>query len=321
MTALVTGASGFLGGRLAQVLASRADSVRVLARPLNDLSHLSGLQIEVIRGDLSGQPVLEAAMRGVTHVFHCAAASTDWASWSTYYGSNVQGTENLLRAAARSPDLERFLHVSTTDVYGYPIKVCDESNPLVDVGLPYNRTKILGERAVWASGLPVTVVRPATIYGPRSVTFGTDIAKLLRQKLMAVIDGGRASGGFLYIDNAVDALILAATARESIGRAYNLADGSGVTWKTYADRMADGLGLPHAWIDLPSGAARALAGAMEAPHRFLRIPGRPLLTRHAVCLLARDQEYPNERARRELGFRAVVGFDEGMARTVSWLRG
>ncbi len=321
MRALVTGASGFLGGRLAQVLASRADSVRVLARPSNDLSHLGGLTIEVVRGDLSGQPVLEASMRGVTHVFHCAAASTDWASWSTYYGSNVKGTENLLRAAAGSPDLKRFLHVSTTDVYGYPMKVCDESNPLVDVGLPYNRTKILGERAVWASGLPVTVVRPATIYGPRSVTFGTDIANLLRQRLMAVIDGGRASGGFLYVDNAVDALILAATAPESIGRAYNLADGSGVTWKTYVDRMADGLKLPHPWIDLPSGVARAMAGAMEAPHRFLRIPGRPLLTRHAVCLLARDQEYPNERARRELGFRAAVGFDEGMARTVSWLRG
>lgn len=321
MTALVTGASGFLGGRLAQVLASRAGSVRVLARPSNDLSHLGDLPIEVVRGDLSRQPVLEAAMRGVTHVFHCAAASTDWASWSTYHGSNVQGTENVLRAAAGSPDLERFLHVSTTDVYGYPIKVCDESNPLVDVGLPYNRTKIFGERAVWASGLPVTVVRPATIYGPRSVTFGTDIAKLLRQRLMATIDGGRASGGFLYVDNAVDALILAATARESIGRAYNLADGSGVTWKTYVDRMADGLGLPRPWIDLPSGGARALAWAMEAPHRFLRIPGRPLLTRHAVCLLARDQEYPNERARRELGFRAAVGFDEGMARTISWLHG
>jgi len=321
MTALVTGASGFLGGRLAQVLALRADSVRVLARPSNDVSHLGGFPIDLVRGDLSRQAVLEAAMRGVTHVFHCAAASTDWASWSTYYGSNVKGTENLLRAAAGSRDLERFLHVSTTDVYGYPVRVCDESNPLVDVGLPYNRTKILGERAVWASGLPVTVVRPATIYGPRGVTFGTDIAKLLRQRLMAVIDGGRASGGFLYVDNAVDALILAATAPESIGRAYNLADGSGVTWKTFADRMADGLGLPRPWIDLPSGAARLLAGAMEAPHRFLRIPGRPLLTRHAVSLLARDQEYPNERVRRELGFRPAVGFDEGMARTVSWLRG
>jgi nucleoside-diphosphate-sugar epimerase len=116
-------------------------------------------------------------------------------------------------------------------------------------------------------------------------------------------------------------MLLYVSVPAALCRKYNLADGSGVTWKTYMDRMADGLGLPHPWIDLPSGAARALAGAMEAPHRFLKIPGRPLLTRHAVCLLARDQEYPNERARRELGFRAVVGFDEGMTRTVSWLSG
>jgi nucleoside-diphosphate-sugar epimerase len=318
MRALVTGASGFLGGRLTQVLAAHADVLRILARPSSKLGHLGCMPIEVVRGDLGDRPVLEAAMRGITHVFHCAAASTDWASWQTYFDANVTGTENLLRAAPR--DLVRFLHVSTTDVYGYPIRVCDESQPAVDAGLPYNRTKILGERAVWDSGVPATVVRPATIYGPRSVPFGSDIARLLRQRLMAVVDGGRATGGFLYVDNAVAAIVAAATAKESLGRAYNLADGTGIIWKTYVERLADGLGMRRPWIDLPSAAAFALASGMEAPHRYLKIPGRPLLTRHAVYLLARDQEFPIERARRELGLSPAVNFDEGMARTVAWLQ-
>jgi len=314
MKALVTGASGFLGGRLAQVLAMRTGFVRILARKTNDLTHLANLPVEVVEGTLADRTVLASAIEGITHIFHCAAASTDWAPWSTYFNANVQGARNLLQAAQAASQLERFLHIGTTDVYGYPHQVCDESTPPHDVGLPYNRTKILGERAVLDSGLPVTVVRPATIYGPRSVTFGTDLARLLRQRLMAVIDHGQAPGGFLYVDNAVDAILLAVTSNDSLGRIYNLADGTGVTWRTFVDQLADGLGYPRPWIDLPSGAAFALARFLEA------MPGRPLLTRHAVHLLARDQEFPIDRIRRELGYEPTISFEEGMKRTIEWLR-
>ncbi len=83
-----------------------------------------------------------------------------------------------------------------------------------DVGLPYNRTKIQGEEAVWRAhrehGLPVTVVRPATIYGPRGKDFVVEIANLLRQRMMLLIDGGRARGGFTYVDNVAQAMMDAA---------------------------------------------------------------------------------------------------------------
>jgi nucleoside-diphosphate-sugar epimerase len=163
-------------------------------------------------------------------------------------------------------------------------------------------------------------VRPATIYGPRGKAFATDIAKLIRQGLMAVIDGGYAPGGFCYVDNTVDAIIQAATTRETAGRAYNLADGTGVTWRSYVDALADGLGERRPWINLPSKIAFALAHILEAPHQHLRISGRPLLTRHAVYLLSRSQEYPAGRARREFGFSPAVSFEEGMARTIQWLK-
>ena len=181
----------------------------------------------------------------------------------------------------------------------------------------------MGETAVWEAsrngGLPVTVVRPATIYGPRGTAFATDIAKLIRQRLMAVIDGGRSEGGFCYVDNAAQAIIQAGDSPKTLASAYNLADGTGVTWRTYVDALADGLGERRPWINLPSAIAFPLARIMEAPHR-LRVPGRPLLTRHAVYLLSRSQEYPIERARREFGFAPEVGFAEGMRRTVEWLR-
>jgi len=320
MAVLVTGASGFLGGRLAQVLASRGEDVRILARAGNEPRHLANFPIDVIEGSLSDPDALKQAVRNVTHVYHCAACSTDWAPWKVYYEANVAGVRNLLRAAAESTSLRRFLHVSTTDVYGYPRVPCDESHTTVHTELPYNRTKCLGEESVWGSGLPVTVVRPATIYGPRGKAFATDIAKLIRQRLMAVIDGGRSPGGFCYVDNAVDAVIDAAGASVTMGRAYNVSDGTGATWRDYVDAIASGIGEKRPWIDLPSAIAYPLALALEAPHRFARMPGRPLLTRHAVLLLSRDQEYPIARARRDFGFSPKVSFEDGVARTVAWLR-
>ena len=133
----------------------------------------------------------------------------------------MTGTQNLLDAAVRAGTVERFLHVSTTDVYGYPQAPCDENAPMHDAGLPYNRTKIQGEEAVWRAhrehGLPVTVVRPATIYGPRGKDFVVEIAKLLRQRVMVLIDGGRARGGFTYVDNVAEAMMQAALSPGSAG--------------------------------------------------------------------------------------------------------
>lgn len=327
MPVLVTGASGFLGGRLAEILMGEGEQVTVLARSTSDLSHLSASspdRLRIVRGDLTDSESLLDAVHGVTHIFHCAAASTDWAPMEVYRDSNVRGTEMLLAAAVNERQLRRFVHVSTTDVYGYPLIPCAETGEVRDVGLPYNRTKIQAEQAVWTAsreGFPVTVVRPATIYGPRGKAFVSDIAELLQSRLMAHINGGRATGGFLYVDNAVAAMIGAAQSADAEGQVYNLADGTGETWKTYVAALAKGLGCRPPWIDLPYGLAMAIAGTMEAPYRWMKVlPGRPMLTRHAVLLLARDQEFPSDKARTEFGFVSRVSFEEGIARSVSWLK-
>lgn len=325
MPALITGASGFLGGRLAQILATEGEQVTVLARPTSDLGHLNLENLRVVQGSLTEHGALREAVRDATHIFHCAAASTDWARGDVFLESNVRGTEALLLAARDAPRLERFVHVSTTDVYGYPAVPCDEAGDLRDVGLPYNRTKILAEKAVWRhaqeDGLRVTVLRPATIYGPRGKAFVTDIADLLRKRQMAYIDGGRRTGGFLYVDNAVEAMVAAARHPATRGKAYNLTDGTGATWRDYMSALARGLGCRVPWINLPYRMAMVIAGAMEAPYRCLdRLPGRPLLTRHAVFLLGRDQEFPIGRALADFGFAPRISMDEGVARSVAWVK-
>ena len=325
---LVTGASGFLGGRLTEMLVAEGEDVTVLARVRADLGHLAHLdagQLRIVRGGLTDVAAVAEAMRGTTHIYHCAAASTDWASDEVYFESNVRGTETLLRAARECRGLKRFVHVSTTDVYGYPLIPCDETGALKDAGLPYNRTKLQAEELAWRAaredGLPVTVVRPATIYGPRGKAFVTDIAELLRTGMMAYVAGGRATGGFLYVDNCAEAMMAAARSSRTLGQAYNLSGETGVSWKEYCTALARGLGYKTPWIDLPYGAAMGLAGVMEAPYRVMkRLPGRPLLTRHAVLLLGRDQEFPSGKAREEFGFTSRVGFEEGVERSVRWCR-
>lgn len=323
MSSLVTGASGFLGGRLAQMLYQQGEEVTVLARPTSELRHLS-IPVRVVRGDLLDQVALQQAVQDVNYIYHCAACSTDWAPRQTYYEANVLGTRNLLAAARRAPRLRRFLHVSTTDIYGYPETPCMESNEFVDVGLPYNQTKGQGEALVWRAhqehGLPVTVVRPATIYGPRGKDFTLEIAALLRHRLMAYINEGAAPGGFTYVDNVAQAMLDAAESPKTIGEAYNISDGTGATWKRYLTLFADQLGTKPPWINLSFHTALFMARTMETPHRYLGLPGRPLLTKHAVQLLGRNQEFPIAKARSSFGFAPSVSLEEGIRRSVTWLR-
>ena len=323
MPSLVTGASGFLGGHLAETLVAQGEEVFVLVRSTSAMPHLSQLPVKPVIGDLLDPESLKRAVAPVTQIFHCAACSTDWAPRKTYYAANVTGTQNLLQAARVAPKLDRFLHVSTTDVYGYPASPCDETGPTLDAGLPYNQTKRLGELSVWDAhrdhGLPITIVRPATIYGPRGKDFTVEVAALLRQRLMATIDGGTARGGFAYVHNVVDAMLQASLSKATIGQAYNIADGTNATWADYLALFAAGLGHPKPWINFSFDSAMALARVFEAFHKVVHLPGRPLLTRHATYLLGVDQEFPIMKAKREFGFDPRVSLEEGIARSVAWV--
>ncbi len=318
MQALVTGASGFLGGRLVALLLGRGASVTILARPGSLVVEQAGVRI--VR---SAGPPPQDLLQTTTHVFHCAGCSTDWAPLRTYQEGNVENVRVLLEAVETgAPRLERFVHVSTTDVFGYPQHAGDETMPRRDVGLPYNATKLAGEELVWAAakrGVPVTVVRPASIYGPGGKAFVTDIVALLRQRLMLLVEGGRVPGGFVYVDDVCAAMIAAAASPVALMQDYNLSSVEATSWRTYVDALARALDLPLPWLQLPFPAAMALAAVSELPHKA-GLPGRPLLTRHAVYLLARDQQYSSAKAERELGWRPTTSLDEGVARSVRPLR-
>jgi nucleoside-diphosphate-sugar epimerase len=322
MTVLVTGASGFLGGALTRALVEKGEDVRILVRTTSDLRHLADLPIDLALGDLEDQASLRRAVHGVRIVYHCAGLATDWAPWESFYRANVTGVRNLLEAVQDVSKLERFLHISTSDVYGYPRQACDESHPITPINLPYARSKSLGETAVWEwesnTGLPVTVIRPVSIYGPRSKDFVTEIATLMLKRQMVLLDGGDCRAGLLYVDNAADGIIQAAESPHTVGEAYNLRDETDETWGHYTKALAEGLGTGLPWIRLSGRVALGLAAASEAVYRVLRVKSRPLLTRHAVYVFIRDQGYSIEKAQRDFGFRSRVSFREGVRRSLDW---
>jgi nucleoside-diphosphate-sugar epimerase len=148
-----------------------------------------------------------------------------------------------------------------------------------------------------------------------------DIVALLAKRQMAHINNGRATGGFLYVDNAVDAIIAAARSPTALGQSYNLSDSTGASWGQYVTALANGMSYKPPWINLSFRAAMTVASAGETPWRVLsRLPGRPPLTRHAVYLLGRDQEFPTGKARKQLGFVSRISFEEGVARSLAWVK-
>ncbi len=323
MRNLLTGGSGFLGSHVAEALVARGENVRALVRPTRDVALLRSLGVELVCGDLTEIESLRAAARDIERIYHCAACVNDWGTWDTFRAANVTGLRNLLEAAVKAA-VDKFILVSSTDVYGYPDYAADETAPYRLRGWPYGDTKVEAEQLVWTyyrqHGLPTTVVRPATIYGPRSPTLVLQIVELLREGRMVHIGRGNKPAGLAYVSNVVDVLLRAADAESSVGQAYNASDGSDVTWRQYMDRLAQIVGVRSPRVVIPYRLASLTGWAMEKTYGALRMERRPLLTRMAVELLGTSQAFSINKARRELGYEPQVDFDEGMRRVGLWLR-
>jgi nucleoside-diphosphate-sugar epimerase len=319
---LVTGGSGFLGSHVVEALLARGETVRVLVRPTSRLDYLEHLDVELVYGDLGDRVSLKTAMQDIERVFHSAAFASDWGDWDLFHTTNVIGVRNLLDAAVKV-GIKKLVHVSTTDVYGFPDRPVNEDAPYRSRGWPYGDTKIEGEQLVWAyyrqHGLPVTIVRPVNIYGPRSSSYVLEIADLLKSGSMIQVLNGHRPAGLVYVTNVVDAMLLAADNEKSGGQAYNICDGSTVTWQQYVERLADILKVAYPRITVPYRLAYLMGWGMEKIYGALRIKSRPLLTRMAAELLGTNQGFVIDKARKELGYEPRVGFDTGMQLVEAWL--
>ena len=258
----------------------------------------------------------------------CCAVVSDCATPDEIRRVNVEGTRHLLEASAAA-SVERFIHFSTTDVYGYPGGAAiDETYSATRFRNWYSQTKRAAEaevrRAEREHELDAVILRPATVYGPRSVDVVGGIARAMRDGNMLLVDRGRAVAGLVYIDNLVDSALLAARHEAAAGQAFNASDGLDVTWKQFTDGLAEGLGCSEVRWSLPYPMAHGIGFTLEHGYRVLRRTTRlstpPLLSRQAVHVLGRNQDFSNRKARELLDWHPRVDYASGLETTLVWLK-
>ena len=322
---LITGATGFVGSHLAEACLERGLTVRALARPGADTRLLEAKGALVCRGDLVDPGSLPAALEGVGVVFHCAARVGDWGPPEEYRAVNVEGLRNLLEACKGRP-LRRLVYFSSLGVYAARHHHgTDETEPLPKKHIDgYTQSKVEAEQLALhyqrEHGVPVVVLRPGFIYGPRDRTVVPRLVDNLRKGLVRYLGNGEQALNTIYVGNLVEAALLAVEKDRAVGRVYNLTDGARVSKRRFIEGIANGLGVPPPTRTVPLWLARLAAYFMETTARRRGDSQPPRLTQGRLKFLGLNLDFSIERARRELGYTPRFTFEQGLAQTIAWYR-
>jgi 2-alkyl-3-oxoalkanoate reductase len=324
MTVLVTGGAGFLGSHLTDLLLARGEKPRVLIRPDESVAVSTRGEVDVRRGDIGDRAVLDAALRGVDRVLHCAARCGPWGPPAEYESTNVRALETLVRAALAA-DVGRLVHVSSITVHGNDVRgAADETAPLREEPNPYSRSKVAGERLlermIERDDAPVTIVRPGWIYGPRDGASFARIARMIEKGQMMMVGDGENHLPLIYARDAAQGVLLASEAAPAVGRSYLLINDEPVTQRDYVTAIAAELGAPAPTRHIPYRFGLTLGAAAETLGRLTRRRKAPPVMRYGMQLLGGENRFTITRARHELGFTPRVDLAEGVRRSVAWYR-
>jgi nucleoside-diphosphate-sugar epimerase len=325
-TVLVTGATGFVGSHVAEALVARGDSVRTIARSGSDTALLEKLGVSVVRGDLTDPVAVKQACAGVDVVIHCGAKVGDWGPVEEYRKVNVEGLRLLLDAVVKTP-LQRFVLVSSLGVYAARHHYgTDETEPLPDHHIDgYTQSKVEAERLALEyhrkQNVPVAVLRPGFIYGPRDRSVLPRIATRLKERSIIYIAKGRYALNTTYVSNLVDAILLGVENPAAVGEVFNITDGEFVSKRQFLEAAADGTGMPRPRGSVPVWLARFVANWRESVFRRKNKPHPPRATQAQLKFAGLNLDFSIAKARTKLGYEPKVNFNEGMQRAVEWYRG
>ncbi|MDQ3686930.1 MAG: NAD-dependent epimerase/dehydratase family protein [Acidobacteriota bacterium] len=303
--ALVTGASGAVGGVLSARLVERGCRVRALVRDPAAVGALPRA-VQVVEGNIADERAVRAATAGVDYVFHLAAKlhvnQPAPELRDEYARINVEGTRRVVEAA-READVRRFVFFSTINVYGASRdeEIFDESSPLRP-GSWYAETKLEGER-IALQNLPdrAVVLRLAAVYGQRMKGNYARLAEALRHGRFVMIGNGRNRRTLIHVEDACAAAILAAGDPRAAGKIYNVTDGEVHTLDGIIRAICAALGRRPPRLAMSQGAARRAARVADAILRAAR--GRPPALSQTLDKFTEDIAVSGALVQRELGFR------------------
>lgn len=246
---LVTGATGFIGSRVAEILSlGKGWQVRALVHNPGNASRLARLPVEMVQGDLGSPQEVQRLVEGCDAIVHCAIG-TSYGDRKKIFAVTVGGTRNLA-AAALAARVSRMVHISTIAVHGIDVKgVLDESAPICPpTGDDYGESKTEAERIVLEAvgkGLCATILRPVRVYGPFAQTFINRPIEAMAQKTLRLMEAADQPACMVYVDNVVEMIVRALEAPEAAvkGEAFIAADDNDMTWREFYEYFANGLGL------------------------------------------------------------------------------
>ena len=313
-TALVTGADGFIGSHLVELLVASGASVRALVyyNSWNEIGWLRDIpsdvlsNVEILSGDIRDAERVKQAVSGREYVFHLSsliAIPYSYEAPRSYVETNVVGALNVLQACRQSETFSRLVHVSTSEVYGSAQQVpISESHPLVGQS-PYAATKIaadkLAESFHLSFGLPVVIARPFNTYGPRQTAravIPTIAAQLLAGRPRLELGALNPTRDFNYVTDTAAGMLALALSDPAIGRVVNI--GSGQEWSIgrTVELLCEVTGKT---VEVVSDQSRMRPEKSEVTRL---VADNTLITRLS-------------------DWRPKVSFVDGLARTVEWMKG
>ncbi len=327
MKATVTGGAGFVGRHLVERLRRDGYEVSVVDLPTPGLELTCSETGAQAHGcDLCTGTGLDEAAEGADVVFHIAAFASPWGAREKFWAVNVDGTENMLRAAKKA-GVKRFVHCSSTasvfDGWTHHDKV-DETFPYPNKFLSaYGETKSISERMVLAANcdcFKTVSIRPHVIWGPRDQTFFGRIKTHAEKGPIYHVGGGRTVTDTTYVENLVEGLVLASKSDKAPGNAYFITNGEPTTYADFINRHLEIMKLPPAKGSIPGPLAYGVGAAFEAIWDVLKIKKEPLLSRYAVAELMYTHTYKLDKAKRDLGYEPPVSTEEGFKKLEAWAR-
>jgi len=334
MRVLVTGASGFLGSHVAEQLVDEGHEVRCLVRRSSKVEHLKelsaradadgkGAKVELVDGAIDDASSLPAAVRGVDAVVHCAGV-VKARTWDDFLAVNERGAVDLAKAVIEhAPELRRFVHVSTAGVMGpskrgEPHRPDGPTNPVTQ----YSKSKLAGEIAIRALGdrLPLTIIRPPAIYGPRDQEVLALFQAIRRTRTAFRMGMSMQSVSMVYATDAADACVRAITHHADSGSVYFVEDGVVHSYESMTEAVAAAYGfrllaspsLPKSIVGLAARASEAFGKLTDKTMMFNRDKLGELLMEHFTL--------DSSATRRDLGWAPKVTFRQGAERTAKWYR-
>ncbi|MCP3751146.1 NAD(P)-dependent oxidoreductase [Pseudomonas sp. SBB6] len=323
MRILVTGASGFIGGRFARFALEQGFDVRVNGRRAEGVEHLVRRGAQFIPGDLNDPGLARRLCQGVEAVVHCAGAVGNWGRYQDFYQGNVVVTENVVEACLKE-HVRRLVHLSSPSICfngRSQLGITEEQVPR-RFHNHYGATKHLAEQKVFGAqefGLEVLALRPHFVTGAGDVSIFPRLLQMQRKRRLAIIGNGLNKVDFTSVQNLNEALVSALLADEAaLGQAYNISNGHPLPLWDVVNYVMRQMHLPQVTRYRSYGLAYSLAAVNEGA--CLLWPGRPqpTLSRLGTQVMSKDFTLDISRARQFLDYRPSVSLWSALDEFCGW---